>query len=94
MELDVNFDLYPMERWALYRVLILRSLGISQEQDQGRYNPDHSTMESELDNFQYAMYGRTFKLLKERDTSRASVFASFGGLVLKLSGRIEELDKF
>jgi len=29
MELDVNFDIYPLEKGGLYRVLILRSLGIS-----------------------------------------------------------------
>ena len=34
MELDINFDIYPVEKKAEYRVLIVRSLGISQEQDQ------------------------------------------------------------
>jgi hypothetical protein len=31
MELDVNFDIYPIEKDTLYRVLILRSLGISKD---------------------------------------------------------------
>jgi hypothetical protein len=29
MELDINFDIYPVEKKADYRVLIVRSLGIS-----------------------------------------------------------------
>ena len=46
-----------------------------------------------MDNFQYAMYGRVFKMLKDQ-SKLISVFASFGGLILKLSGLSEELDKF
>lgn len=37
------------------------------------------------------MYGRVFKIFKDKFTS---VFVSFGGLILKLSGKTEELDKF
>jgi hypothetical protein len=29
MELDINFDIYPVEKGGEYRVLIVRSLGIS-----------------------------------------------------------------
>lgn len=39
------------------------------------------------------MYGSVFKILKESN-KLISVFASFGGLILKLSGKLEELDKF
>jgi DNA-directed RNA polymerase I, II, and III subunit RPABC3 len=46
-----------------------------------------------MDNFQYAMYGRVFKILKDAN-KLISVFVSFGGLILKLSGKSEELDKF
>jgi hypothetical protein len=38
MELDVNFDIYPIEKNAEYRVLVVRSLAISQEQDQVPFN--------------------------------------------------------
>jgi hypothetical protein len=43
------------------------------------------------------MYGRVFKILKDKDSlkqTKISVFVSFGGLILKLSGKSEELDKF
>lgn len=33
MELDVNVDIYPIDKGGEYRVLIVRSLGISQEMD-------------------------------------------------------------
>ncbi len=46
-----------------------------------------------MDNFQYVMYGRVFKILKD-NSKMISVFVSFGGLILKLSGKTEELDKF
>jgi DNA-directed RNA polymerase I, II, and III subunit RPABC3 len=39
------------------------------------------------------MYGRVFKILKD-NSKMISVFVSFGGLILKLSGKTEELDKF
>jgi DNA-directed RNA polymerase I, II, and III subunit RPABC3 len=40
------------------------------------------------------MYGRVFKILKDSQTKMISVFASFGGLILKLGGQTEELEKF
>lgn len=48
MELDINIDIYPIDKGGEYRVLIVRSLGISQEMDQvcfsiylkGKYKPD------------------------------------------------------
>lgn len=46
-----------------------------------------------MDKFSYAMYGSVFKILKDAN-KMISVFASFGGLILKLSGKSEELDKF
>lgn len=33
MELDINIDIYPIDKGGEYRVLIVRSLGISQEMD-------------------------------------------------------------
>lgn len=34
MELDVNFDIYPIEKNGEYRVLIVRSLGLSAAMDE------------------------------------------------------------
>ena len=39
MELDVNVDIFPIEKQE-YRVLILRTLGISPELDQGKYKQE------------------------------------------------------
>ncbi|CAD8141466.1 unnamed protein product (macronuclear) [Paramecium tetraurelia] len=94
MELDVNIDIYPIDKGSEYRVLIVRSLGISQEMDQGKYKPEFSQIDNELlEKFQYAMFGRVFKMIKDQN-KMINVFASFGGLILKLSGKSEELDKF
>ncbi|KAM3141899.1 hypothetical protein pb186bvf_005985 [Paramecium bursaria] len=92
MELDVNVDIYPMEKGGEYRVSIVRSLG-DYQMDQGKYKPEFAQMKTEMDKFQYAMYGRVFKILKDQN-KMISVFVSFGGLILKLSGKSEELDKF
>jgi len=42
------------------------------------------------------MFGRVFKIIKDKEAikSKISVFVSFGGLILRLSGKTEELDKF
>ena len=38
------------------------------------------------------MFGKVFKIIKEKNFS--NVFVSFGGLILKLSGKTDELQAF
>ena len=44
MELDVNFDIYPIDKNGEYRVLIVRSLGISRV----NINPNTKTLHLRL----------------------------------------------
>ena len=66
IELDVNTDVYPMEKDAYYSMVIANSVNLdgSEEFDILRYDAAGGASDglgSLLDQYQYAMHGKVFK---------------------------------
>jgi len=93
IELDVNTDIYPMEKDALYSMVITSSLtqDASEEFDIFAYKNEGSkrTVSSLLDEYQYVVHGKIFKYTINKD--RISVYVSFGGLLMSITGNQKDL---
>lgn len=76
IEMDVNFDLFPMAQAQKYDVIITQSFLPSYKKD-----------------YAYAMYGKIFKIDLEPDLFQ-SIYISFGGLVLKMNGKLENMSPY
>ena len=63
----------------------VRTIRIRFDQSSGK--PSH------LDDVDYAMYGKVFKYIRESgtDSKTVSVYVSFGGLLMRLTGQQEDL---
>lgn len=83
MVLDVNTEVYPVREGDRYSCAIASTLSLDGKPDSGEYDP--SGQPSLLDRFEYAMYGRFFKFEQTGD-DRCTVFISFGGLLMALTG--------
>ena len=67
MILDVNTQLYPMEREERFTCAIARTLNEDGQADDGLYNPIKRA--SLADKFDYVMYGKVYRC---EDDSKAS----------------------
>mmetsp|Transcript_19175 Transcript_19175/g.28538 ORF Transcript_19175/g.28538 Transcript_19175/m.28538 type:complete len:147 (-) Transcript_19175:44-484(-) len=84
LQLDINTDIYPIKTRDRFGLALATTLSLDQHPDEGIYDPTLSKRNTLLNQYEYAMYGKVFKF-EEVDRSLA-VYASFGGLLMKLQG--------
>merc|ERR1712000_415504 len=82
--LDVNVDIYPLDIGDKFAFALASTLNLDQTVDDGFYT--QSTHETIADKYkyEYVMHGKVFKC--EPVKSRLAIYASFGGLLMKLEG--------
>mmetsp|Transcript_4696 Transcript_4696/g.7867 ORF Transcript_4696/g.7867 Transcript_4696/m.7867 type:complete len:155 (-) Transcript_4696:12-476(-) len=85
MMLDINMDIYPVRLNEEFSVLIASTLtpGTDSAAEAGEFNQrmEESPLFKE---YEYIMFGRVFRYKLE--PPNASVYASFGGLLMRLHG--------
>ncbi|KAK4054794.1 DNA-directed RNA polymerases I, II, and III subunit RPABC3 [Microbotryomycetes sp. JL201] len=90
LTLDVNSDLYPLSSDTNFAFALASSLheGGAERDDGGWRMQD---IEGGLaDDWEYVMYGKVYKF--DEDTAeRVTAYASFGGLLMALSGNYRHL---
>ena len=92
--LDVNTQIYPMHLNDKFRLQVATTLRDDGLPDEGEYE-QHAT-HSKLDNFEYVMYGRCYRLEGEDggEGSRLAAYISFGGLLMRIKGDSYNLQGF
>lgn len=93
IEMDIHTDLYPMKKGSQYWIMITTTLGNFQE-DKGIYVSEEFDRDSIKDKFEYVMHGKIYNMIADNKAKTVSVYASFGGLLLKISGKDEDLKNF
>ncbi|EAR86114.1 RNA polymerase rpb8 (macronuclear) [Tetrahymena thermophila SB210] len=93
IEIDIHTDLYSMKKGNQYWVMITSSLGNFQE-DKGIFVSEEFDRESIKDKFEYVMHGKIYNMNSDNKAKTVSIFASFGGLLMKVSGKDEDLKNF
>jgi len=66
LTLDINIDIYKMEVNQKFTMVLVSSLDDEREQDSYKYSRGPSL----LDKFEYCMYGKVFKCIKEEKSSK------------------------
>eukprot|EP00475_Leptophrys_vorax_P045506 TRINITY_DN9469_c0_g1_i1.p1 TRINITY_DN9469_c0_g1~~TRINITY_DN9469_c0_g1_i1.p1 ORF type:complete len:147 (-),score=18.80 TRINITY_DN9469_c0_g1_i1:186-626(-) len=94
LTLDVNIEVYPMGLGDKFTMALAPTLSLEGVEDEGVY--DQSGRRSLMDRYEYVMYGKVYKY---SDRSRgnaadAEVYASFGGLLMRLAGDGANLKDF
>uniref|UniRef100_A0A5S6QH52 Probable DNA-directed RNA polymerases I, II, and III subunit RPABC3 n=1 Tax=Trichuris muris TaxID=70415 RepID=A0A5S6QH52_TRIMR len=86
--LDVNTQLYPVKLDDKFRIMLSSTLRDDGYPEEDEYDPCFSCQR--LENFEYIMYGKVYRIETDEsagsDSCRVSVYASFGGLLLRLQG--------
>eukprot|EP00794_Sanderia_malayensis_P010983 gene10983-12146_t len=94
MILDVNTQVYPVDLNDKFSVVITTTLKADETPDDGDYNPI-DTGPSKADQFEYVMYGKTYRIDAEDPntdySNRLSAYVSFGGLLMRLQGDANNL---
>ena len=92
LTIDIACKILPLEKdssivFALASTLYKDGSDDSDSFDQSSGKPSH------LNDFDYAMYGKVFKYIRESgtDSKTVSVYVSFGGLLMRLTGQQEDL---
>ena len=90
LTLDVNTEIYPVHFEDRFTLVLTSSLSLDGSPDVANF--DQSGRPSLLDKYEYVMYGKIFNSARD-DNGNVSFFASFGGLLMKLSGDATSLEK-
>eukprot|EP00694_Reclinomonas_americana_P002793 EC788664.1.p1 GENE.EC788664.1~~EC788664.1.p1 ORF type:complete len:149 (+),score=48.15 EC788664.1:31-477(+) len=93
--LDVNIELYPINQSDKFTLALAETLDLDGTADSGVYDPLLGTDQkpSLMDSYEYVMYGKVFKYTAKDKDLTVSVYASFGGLLMKLTGDERNLEK-
>jgi DNA-directed RNA polymerase I, II, and III subunit RPABC3 len=89
--IDVNTDLYPVKLNEKLTIALATSLEQGKTET-GTFEPHPGP--SLLDQYQYAMYGKVYKWVEEKDkgpTPSVAVYVSFGGLLMMVKGDPRQL---
>ncbi len=89
VELDVNTEIYPMVKDALYKFVITNSLNSegTTEIDVIQFLNEAERGQSLADQYDYVTYGKIFKYQIEGD--QINIIVSFGGLLMNMSGSLK-----
>ena len=91
INLDINSDIYPVSKENYYQILITKSLNSDGTPSPNNFNYDIFTKKNSLmDQYDYVTYGKIFKF-SEESAGRVSIYASFGGLLLGITGSATQL---
>jgi len=89
--LDVNSDVYPVSKENYYTILITKSLNADGTPSANTFSIDMYTKKNSLmDKYDYVTYGKIFKYSEETN-GKVSIYASFGGLLLGITGSPSQL---
>ena len=97
LSIDIATDIYPIHVGQQLTFQLVSSLRrekgdgeeVQADRDAWRLDQDDTSLASGYD---YVMYGKIFKY-DERSTEQVSVYGSFGGLLMALTGSFRHLSK-
>ena len=93
---DITVDIYshvfPVKAGETLSVKFVTTINKDGTPDTGKYDPtDRETL---LDEYDYAMYGKVFRYdIAAKHPPRATIIASYGGLLMKMEGNREHLTR-
>ena len=93
ISMDINSEIYPMKKGALYKLLLAKSIYESKPTPENfEYDLFSNSKNTLMDNFDYVMCGKVFQfsLDKKKDKEdkspdTLSISISFGGLLFQIS---------
>merc|ERR1711879_855153 len=86
LSLDINIELYKLERGDKFQMVLTRNLDKSGAPTDSQMEFDQSGRPSLADDYEYVMYGKVFKVQQSKEKSKQELFevlASFGGLLMR-----------
>ncbi|CAN3356801.1 DNA-directed RNA polymerases I, II, and III subunit RPABC3 [Diutina catenulata] len=91
--LDINSELFPVKANDSLTITLASSLGneSSMLTSNGSWRPPRSDDRSLADDYDYVMYGTVYKFDENAGDDKMSVYISFGGLLMCLSGGYRSL---
>jgi DNA-directed RNA polymerase I, II, and III subunit RPABC3 len=90
--LDINSEIYPMYKDSAYSILITKSVYADGSPSPNNFNYEMYTKKNSLvERYDYVAYGKIFKYSEEND-GKVSVYISFGGLLLGITGEPTHLN--
>eukprot|EP00930_Biecheleria_cincta_P034211 TRINITY_DN2365_c0_g1_i1.p1 TRINITY_DN2365_c0_g1~~TRINITY_DN2365_c0_g1_i1.p1 ORF type:complete len:173 (-),score=30.46 TRINITY_DN2365_c0_g1_i1:67-546(-) len=97
LEMDINNILYPVSPGEQLYVAFTTNVSPAENPRTLNTAYDHDPRllgRSIMDQFEYVMFGKVYKKDDKKDEGKAVVWASYGGLLMKLRGHSSSLQDF
>eukprot|EP00931_Biecheleriopsis_adriatica_P006079 TRINITY_DN107537_c0_g1_i1.p1 TRINITY_DN107537_c0_g1~~TRINITY_DN107537_c0_g1_i1.p1 ORF type:complete len:155 (-),score=39.04 TRINITY_DN107537_c0_g1_i1:145-609(-) len=95
LEIDINNIIYPLTPGEKIYVAITANVSPADNPRKLNTAYDHDPRllgRSIMDQFEYVMYGKVYK--KDSKEEKCIVWASYGGLLMKLQGEVSQMQDF
>jgi len=96
--IDINTDIFPVDFGDKLTVSLATSLELKpskpvNDKKKDFYDQQLGTDEkpSLMDQYDYVMYGRVYKYQPQENFGKVSIYVSFGGLLMKLTGEARDI---
>merc|ERR1712070_860638 len=89
LTLDVHRKLFKCKIGDKFVMVLARTVNLDGSLDEDTW--DHSDRKTLMDNYEYVMHGKVFKIDQKKSSSDVTVYASFGGLLMGLRGDARNL---
>uniref|UniRef100_A0A383VV07 DNA-directed RNA polymerases I, II, and III subunit RPABC3 n=1 Tax=Tetradesmus obliquus TaxID=3088 RepID=A0A383VV07_TETOB len=91
LAIDINIDIYPLKVGDKFNLVLATTINRDGAPETGKYDETFPTIakrETLMDEFEYVMYGLVYKYKPDAGPGavRVEVYASFGGLLMKVKG--------
>ncbi|CAD7703093.1 unnamed protein product [Ostreobium quekettii] len=92
LKLDINTDIYPISVGEKLSMALADTLKLDGSATSALYEPQQffAGTKNLMDKYECVMYGKIFKM-RDGDEGKTDVYASFGGLLMLLSGDPQKL---
>ncbi|KAG8926500.1 DNA-directed RNA polymerases I, II, and III subunit RPABC3 [Tulasnella sp. 419] len=96
LSLDYNVELYPIYAQDVFSLVLASSLvrdgmGMSDDDANAGWRPDGKGLRGLEEDYDYVMYGKVYKFDESPTSDKTTVYASFGGLLMALTGSFRHL---
>ncbi|KAH0791305.1 DNA-directed RNA polymerases I, II, and III subunit RPABC3 [Histomonas meleagridis] len=91
--LDINSQLYEMRQDEYFSLVISQEISTEAPSDSTHWHPGMLQNSTFASKFDYIMYGKVYRYEEDSANHKATVYVSFGGLLMKLTGEQHALSQ-
>ena len=91
--IDINTYIYPIKENGRYSIVFKNELSTEPMDKAAHWHPSYLKNSDNVTGFEYIMCGKVYHYEEKAEAHRATIYISFGGLLMRLEGELRILSQ-